>query len=205
MSYLARRVLIAAVLGALVMSARAAAAEPTPTYTLIDLGTLGGSFSFVSGPNVHNLNNAGTVAATGATSTPDADYQYANRSLDIGNSPFQVEHAFLWHNGIRSDLGTLAGPNSSNSDWINARGDAAGLAEYGPLDPLATYNGGPITAITATIWKHGQLTDLGRLSGGYESQAFALNDSDVAAGFSTNGSSDATCNSLAFFYACWGA
>jgi hypothetical protein len=42
-------------------------------FRLIDLGTLGGPNSFLSGPGVQTLNNRGTFAGIGNTATPNAN------------------------------------------------------------------------------------------------------------------------------------
>src|SRR5215470_12293696 len=77
---------------ALAVPGRLAAQEQKkelPRYRVIDLGTLGGSFSEGRG-----INNRGWV--TGTASLPNNTSQ----------------HRFLWQKGVKTDLGTLGGPNS---------------------------------------------------------------------------------------------
>lgn len=76
-------------------------------WTLTDLGTLGGDYSYG-----RDLNNAGQV--TGDSTTPS------------GGAP----HAFLYSGGTMTDLGTLGGDYSSG--WsINAAGQVVGGASTG--------------------------------------------------------------------------
>jgi probable HAF family extracellular repeat protein len=83
----------------------ATANPPAPTYTIIDLGTLGGDRSFATG-----INTRGQVVGESA---PTA-------------GPFRPGHAFLWEAGTgMQDLGTLGGA-SSGAEAINARGQIVG-------------------------------------------------------------------------------
>src|SRR5690348_3907855 len=82
-------------------------------YTLTDLGTLGGTFSFAGG-----INNRGDIE--GFSTLP-------------GDTAVR---AFLWRNGHMMDLGTLGGPNSFASWRLNERGEVGGTAETSTPDPL---------------------------------------------------------------------
>src|SRR5262245_46664443 len=73
------------------------------TYTVIDLGTLGGPISQASG-----INAGGQVVGTSQTAS--GDY-----------------HAFLWQSGTMVDLGTLGG-DYSVAAAINAAGHVVGFS-----------------------------------------------------------------------------
>src|SRR5437899_10430296 len=77
---------------------------------MIDLGTLGGTFSGVDGPAIL-LNNRGQVAGT---STLAGDVNSATGGL--------IYHPFLWERGVIKDLGTLGGAQGF-VNWITVAGD----------------------------------------------------------------------------------
>jgi probable HAF family extracellular repeat protein len=83
------------------------------SYTVIDLGTLGGTFSFGGGVNEQGWVN-------GESSLPGD----------------QTQHAFLWRNGVIVDLGTLGGPSSASGYTLNDAGLVAGGSETSTLNPL---------------------------------------------------------------------
>src|SRR5215471_6246411 len=90
--------------------------DDPPRYKVIDLGTLGGTFSFATG-----ISNNGLVDG------------FSNLQGDI------EQHAFLWQDGTMTDLGTFGGPNSGVSFWgrrPNERGEIAGAAQTSDPDPL---------------------------------------------------------------------
>src|SRR5262245_6445438 len=74
-----------------------------PSYTITDLGSLGGGYS-----DAVALNESGQVIGTSG----------------LANGTY---HAFLWQNGVMSDLGTLGGNGSYASD-INNAGQVVGVA-----------------------------------------------------------------------------
>ena len=127
-------------------------------YKLIDIGTLGGPVSYIAGNETghRQLNNRGIVAGTADISTPDPNA--GNPDLCLNPDCFFLSHAFLWQNGVLTDLGTLPGGNDSSANVINARGWIAGGSTTGEIDPLT---GGPI--FHAVLWKDGEIIDLGTL------------------------------------------
>src|SRR5215475_14183126 len=82
-------------------------------HSVTDLGTLGGTFSVAGG-----INNRGDIE--GFSSLP-------------GDTAVR---AFLWQNGLMSDLGTLGGPNSFATWRLNERGEVGGHAETSTPDPF---------------------------------------------------------------------
>jgi probable HAF family extracellular repeat protein len=74
-----------------------------------------------------------------------------------------VQHAFFGDHGTLTDLGTLGG-SSSIAYWLNSLGEAVGGA-YTPNNE----------SFRATLWRNGQITDLGTLPGDCFSIAFGVN------------------------------
>jgi probable HAF family extracellular repeat protein len=161
-------------IAAISLLAALAIAQPAPRYTVTDLGTLGGTYSYDFG-----INNAGRVAGGSATPTQTGGLS---------------QTAFLWYGGHMTDLGTLGGPNSS-AGGPNANGEAAIVSETSKTDP----NGedfcefGTHLQCLGAIWKNGALTALPTLAGGNNANAFGLNNRGQVIGFSENGIHDSTC------------
>ena len=105
------------ILAALVLPTHCLAQTNTkklPHYTVVDLGTLGGTFS---GTQDNAPNQSGQV--DGYSTLP-------------GDTVF---HAFLWGRGGMIDLGTLGGPNS-NAIWqLNDRGAVPAVSDTTTVDP----------------------------------------------------------------------
>jgi len=97
-------------------------------YKLIDMGTLGGPNSGLSGPGLQTLNSRGKFAGFGNTSTPNP-----NPSCFI---PFNapdcfVQNPFVWQSGAVATLPVLPGGTNSQTDWISSSGLIAGWSENG--------------------------------------------------------------------------
>src|ERR1700751_5514441 len=167
-------------LAASLMPVQLGAQEENPKhmrYTVIDLGTLGGTYSFAWG-----LSNTGQVAGGSATPT---------------QTDRLSQTAFLWDRGQITDLGTLGGFNTglnSEAGGPNARGESAVISETFLTDP----NGEDVCGFgthrqcRGAIWKDGVMTPLSTL-GGNNSEALWLNNRGQVVGFAENTHEEANC------------
>jgi probable HAF family extracellular repeat protein len=142
-----------------------------PHYTVINLGTLGGSSS----------NGYGGVTDTGWVSG------------DSNLTGDQHEHAFLWRDGVMTDLGTFGGANSSTGfPQKNNFGQIVGAAQGSQIDPLGEYWGSGYFCTNLNcngyqnlnfgfVWRNGVMTKLPTL-GGNNSYAAANNNRGQVAG-----------------------
>src|SRR5262245_57737390 len=162
-----------------------------PSYTITDLGTLGGASSYAYG-----LSPTGYVVGTAQTAAG-------------------LSHAFLYRDGEMTDLGTLGGA-ASTALGVNTAGLVAGVSDtaipqftraflwqagvmpdLGPLGgvkrPAPADNGAgqvvcpakppaPLVRL-ALRWEDGAMTDLGTLPAGSYSNATALNAAGLIAGY----------------------
>jgi probable HAF family extracellular repeat protein len=144
--------------------------EPFPHYKVIDLGTLGGTFSQDLG-----INNKGHVGGAA--------------TLSNGTT-----HAFLWtkHTGMK-DLGTLGGPNSAGHR-LNDRDEVPVVSDTSTPDPLGEDFCGFGTHLIClgSIWKNGVITPL-RTLGGNNAQAHTANNRGQVAGSAENNTHDPSC------------
>lgn len=147
-----------------------------PRYKVIDLGTLGGSYSYGYG-----LNNAGVVA--GGAATPS----------QIGGVS---QTAFLWDDGHILNLGTLGGAAcpgcNSEAGGPNANGVSAVISETANLDNnKEDFCGfGTHRQCLAAMWKEGALKALPTLPGGNNAEALWINSRGQVVGVSENGVPD---------------
>ena len=162
---------------------RPRAAAPPGPYVVTDLGTFDG----VQSAQASDINDAGQVVGGART------------------------HAFLWQNGVLTDLGTLGG-NSSAAAAVNAVGQVVGAASTAApsTSHAVRWDNGVITnlipgqASSATgindsgqiigtlnatfsgfLLDHGVLTDLGRL-GNWGTTPSAINNAGQVVGSSTS-------------------
>ena len=151
-----------------------------PRYKVIDLGTLGGTYSYAYG-----LNNGDVVA--GGAATPS----------QIGGV-FQT--AFLWDDGHTINLGTLGGATcsdcNSEAGGPNASGVSPVISETANFDKnKEDFCGfGTHRQCLAAIWKEGALKALPTLAGGNNAQVLWINNRGQAVGVSENSVLDSTCS-----------
>lgn len=176
------------------------AAHGAVAYSLTDLGTLGGTYSFAYG-----INNSGQVV--GYSAAPVGKYFY--------------DHAFLYSGGAMVDLGLLRTPFGTATGYaINDAGVVVGTADSSAGNQPFRYTGGmesigslgsigdnearglnksgQIVGYAATSTGHshaflysgGQMQDLGTLSGlgNASSSATAINTAGQVVGSSTTNS-----------------
>ncbi|HMC47152.1 MAG TPA: HAF repeat-containing protein, partial [Caballeronia sp.] len=85
-------------------------------------------------------------------------------------------HAFLYENGVMTDLGTLPGRSNSSAFGINNRGQIVGESDIGNNS----------YSPHAFLFEHGMMTDLGTLPGDNFSEAVGITERGQIAGNSTS-------------------
>jgi probable HAF family extracellular repeat protein len=173
-----------------------AMAQPKPSYKVIDLGTLGGSYS-----NGFGINNSGDVAGAAATAAQTDGF---------------AATAILWSRQKgsvgKTNLGVLGPPlfpacPTCNSDAaaVSALGEVAMGSEIATLDPNGEDFGqfdppNPTHRITrGVIWRNGVMTALPNLPGGNNANAFWMNNLGQVSGFAENGTLDSSCSQVTPF------
>jgi probable HAF family extracellular repeat protein len=164
-------------LGLLLLPAGLAAQEHSqPRYRVIELGTLGGTYS-----QPFYLTSNGV--ASGEASLADGNW-----------------HAILWQGPFKRDLGTLGGLNSSAFGSPNAIGQVVGEAETSYSDPNGEdfcgfyASGAPWSGTTCLgfLWQDDSMTPLSTL-GGHNGAASAINNQGEVAGNAETATTDSTC------------
>jgi probable HAF family extracellular repeat protein len=161
--------------------------------TIMDLGTLGGTFS-----EARALDSTGDVVGTST----------------LSGTSFTPTHAFLDHNGHMTDLGTLGG-SCSYAYGMNDVGEVVGQACTTSNQDAFLYSGGKMidlgalgalgssanginnshqvvgssevangSGLHAFLWRNGTMTDLGTL-GGSTSIAYAINTAGQVVGYAS--------------------
>jgi probable HAF family extracellular repeat protein len=162
------------------------------SFSVVDLGTLGGTNSLANAIN-NRLQVVGASADAsgvghaflwengtmqdlgllpGGTSAFASDINDRGQIVGYGNTAvdqFQV-HAILWDGGAVIDLGTLPGGSVSVANAINARGQVVGTSQSADGQ------------IHAVLWDRGALIDLGTLMEGGSSGAIGISDSGRVVG-----------------------
>lgn len=147
---------------------------PTPPrFRIIDLGTLGGTFSLA-----YSINDRGQISGT-STLAGDA-----------------VQHSFLFKDGKMVDVGTLGGLNSESFSNVNNLTQDSGTAETAVTDPnnenFCSFGTNPSLVCLGFVWQNGIMRPL-PAAGGNNSQAAAINDRGFVAGYAELAAADPNC------------
>ena len=142
-------------------------------YKLIDLGTFGGPNSFVDGGAPSMINNRGAVAGEAETSIP---CPYAGAAFSDG----VFSPAFVWRNGVLTNLGLLPGGCFTLPNSINSRGMMVGSGDIGVIDDMTGF---PV--LHADFRYRGRVLDLGTFGGSF-SLASQVNDRGQVVGGAEN-------------------
>jgi probable HAF family extracellular repeat protein len=150
-------------------------------YKVVDLGTLGGSISKALG-----VNNRGDVVG------------FSSVSGDISI------HAFLWRDGLMTDLGILGLPDPQPFSFavsINDGGEVVGFSETSVPDPLGEDFCGTSHFLIClpVIWGSNAITALPTLTG-TNGLANDVNESGIAGGAAENDIPDPSCTSPEIFH-----
>jgi probable HAF family extracellular repeat protein len=129
---------------------------PPPSFNLTDLGL------------VQNIGPPGGVTAVNASG-------HAIGTL-LDPSGF-YQNAFVWQNGVITNLGTLPGGNISYGYAINNSGQAVGVAQLAAAQPYNT--------LRAVIWQNGVITNLSdpNPDAGVYSAAYGINSAGEIVGY----------------------
>jgi probable HAF family extracellular repeat protein len=140
----------------------------------IDLGTLGGTNSWI---NYGGLNDRGEAVGMAETSVPDPDGE------DVcGFGTKLTCRPFLWRNGHMSALPTVGG-NNGQAAAINNRGQIAGFAETTVPDSSCPASA-PSKTDSPVIWEDGKAQALPTVGSDPDGVAFGINDEGQAVGYS---------------------
>ena len=145
--------------------------------SMTDLGTIGGNHSeavaisdtgHVVGRSQTSTLKYHAVLWSGGTTTdltPSSEYAVAYGVNDIGQVVGTIDNwkGFVWHNGVRTDLGDLGGGCSHAAD-IDDAGQIVGVSCP------------PGVPGHATLWQNNDIIDLGLVPGMEDSGAAAINN-----------------------------
>jgi probable HAF family extracellular repeat protein len=170
-----------ALLAIAVSSAAQTQAPKPPHYTITDLGTLGGAYSYSYG-----INEAGVVSGGAATATETDGVS---------------QKGILWNGSAKTNVGTIGGSDcpdcSSEAGGPNSSGVSAVVSETSkPAFMNEDFCGfGTHRQCLGAVWKNGNLKGLPNLKGGRNGQAYWINKQGQLAGFSETGVIDSACAS----------
>ena len=147
------------------------------------------------------VKDLGTLGGTGAVAEGISDRGWVVGSANLAGD--QNVHAFLWRNGIMTDLGTLGGQNSQEQWPVkDNRGLIVGSAETSTPDPFNedfcgfdSNSGVPQTGLICLgfLWENGVMTALPTL-GGNNAQAIGVNDLGQIVGFAEESTQYQNCS-----------
>ena len=136
-------------------------------YRVFDVGTFGGPNSQTNGTS-RVMNNKGVVAGM-------ADSDELCPHAPVFKSP-----AFMWRNGVLTNLGLLPGGCGSLPNAINDRGTIVGSSDNDIIDPQTG-----LAEIRADMRKNGKIRDLGTF-GGPHGLSGDVNNHDIVVGGAEN-------------------
>lgn len=120
---------------------------------ITDLGTLDGGYESIA----NAVNSHGRVVGFATNTIPDPDSMFG-----LG---YQTR-AFLWHDGVMQDLGTLGTGTDAVALLVNEGGQIAGIS-YTSSEPSEVCAQEELGSLTtgAFLWDHGTMVDLGNFGG----------------------------------------
>lgn len=137
----------------------------------IDLGTLGGTNSWI---NWGGINDRGEAVGLAETSVPDPDGE------DVcGFGTGKTCLPFLWQNLHMIALPTVGG-NNGQASAINNRGQIAGFAETTVVDSECP----PFKTTLPVLWENGKVQPLPTVGSDPDGVAFGINEQGQAVGYS---------------------
>jgi probable HAF family extracellular repeat protein len=142
---------------------------------MIDIGTrgLGGPNSQATGVNA----NGQVVGAAQSSAVKSAEDFCGFNAYGLPPSATACL-PFVWQNGMMSPLPTLSGVNAV-ANFINNRGDVAGLAENGKQEPDC-----PVGQFKPVVWRGGAIQELPTVAGDSDGGAYGINDNGQVVGAS---------------------
>ena len=138
---------------------------------IINLGTLGGNSSGANAVNSRGQVIGGALNATSDPFSATLINAFIPETLAFLFFPVATEtHAFLWHDGVMQDLGTLGGPDSV-AWFVNEHGQVAGQSTVNSIASPTT----GVPTVDPFFWDGGKMVDVGNFGGTF-SFVSGLND-----------------------------
>jgi probable HAF family extracellular repeat protein len=141
----------------------------------LELGTLGGKNSSI---NWNGINDPGEAVGMSETAVPDP-----NGEDVCGFGTHLICLPFIWQNGVMTALPTLGGINGQASA-INNRGQVAGYAENGVVDPTCPPDFINNREDRPVLWTKGNAQPLSTIDKEPDGAAYGVNEEGQAVGYS---------------------